>query len=66
MPDRSSKPGRPGRKKRPADLNRLAAPIVADATGEEPEPDSYEGRTRPPSSQAVRVASRADAHGLRS
>lgn len=30
MPDRS-------RKKRPADLNRLAASIVADATSEEPD-----------------------------
>lgn len=38
MPDRSSK------KKRPADLNRLAASIVADATNEEPEPDPYEGK----------------------
>ncbi len=37
MPDRS-------RKKRPADLNRLAASIVADATSEEPEPDPYEGK----------------------
>lgn len=37
MPDRSSK-------KRPADLNRLAASIVADATSEEPEPDPYEGK----------------------
>jgi hypothetical protein len=36
MPDRS-------RKKRPADLNRLAASIVADATAEEPE-DPYEGK----------------------
>jgi hypothetical protein len=39
MPDRS-------RKKRPADLNRLAATIVADATADEPEqePDPYEGK----------------------
>lgn len=37
MPDRSSK-------KRPADLNRLAASIVADATSEEAEPDPYEGK----------------------
>jgi len=37
MPDRS-------RKKRPADLNRLAASIVAGATSEEPEPDPYEGK----------------------
>ena len=39
MPDRS-------RKKRPADLNRLAASIVADATANEPEqePDPYEGK----------------------
>lgn len=37
MPDRS-------RKKRPADLNRLAFSIVADATSEEPEPDPYEGK----------------------
>jgi len=37
MPDRS-------RKKRPADLNKLAASIVADATSEEPEPDPYEGK----------------------
>ncbi len=44
MPDRSSTPGRPSRKKRPADLNRLAASIVADATSEEPEPDPYEGK----------------------
>jgi hypothetical protein len=36
MPDRS-------RKKRPADLNRLAASIVADATSEEPD-DPYEGK----------------------
>ena len=38
MPDRSSK------KKRPADLNRLAASIVADAVSEEPEPDPYDGK----------------------
>ena len=38
MPDRSSK------KKRPANLNRLAASIVADATREEPEADPYEGK----------------------
>lgn len=38
MPERSRK------KKRPADLNRLAASIVADATSEEPEPDPYEGK----------------------
>jgi hypothetical protein len=42
MPDRSSK------KKRPADLNRLAYSIVADATADEPEdgeePDPYEGK----------------------
>jgi hypothetical protein len=38
MPDRSSK------KKRPADLNRLAASIVADATSEEPEQDPHEGK----------------------
>ena len=37
MPDRSSR-------KRPADLNKLAASIVADATSEEPEPDPYEGK----------------------
>jgi hypothetical protein len=37
MPERS-------RKKRLADLNRLAASIVADATSEEPEPDAYEGK----------------------
>lgn len=39
MPDRS-------RKKRPADLNRLAFSIVADATadGDEPAPDPYEGK----------------------
>jgi hypothetical protein len=39
MPDRS-------RKKRPADLNRLAASIVADATSDEPEsePDPDEGK----------------------
>lgn len=37
MPDRS-------RKKRPADLNRLAASIVADATSEEPESDPYGGK----------------------
>ena len=37
MPERSSK------KKRPADLNRLAASIVADATREEPE-DPYDGK----------------------
>lgn len=36
MPDRS-------RKKRPADLNRLAASIVADATDEKPA-DPYEGK----------------------
>jgi hypothetical protein len=36
MPDRSSK-------KRPADLNRLAASIVADATSEE-EDDPYDGK----------------------
>ena len=40
MPERSSK------KKRPADLNRLAASIVADATSEEPEPDPYERKNR--------------------
>jgi hypothetical protein len=44
MPDRSSTPDRPSRKKRPTDLNRLAASIVADATSEEPEPDPYEGK----------------------
>lgn len=38
MPERSS------RNKRPADLNRLAASIVADATSEELEPDEYEGK----------------------
>jgi hypothetical protein len=27
-----------------ADLNRLAASIVADATSDEPEPDPYEGK----------------------
>jgi hypothetical protein len=32
------------RKKRPADLNRLAASIVTDATSEEPEPDEYGGK----------------------
>jgi hypothetical protein len=37
MPDRS-------RKKRPADLNRLAASIVASATSDEPEPDPCEGK----------------------
>ncbi len=37
MPDRS-------RKKRPADLNRLAASIVSDATSGGPEPDPYEGK----------------------
>jgi hypothetical protein len=38
MPDRS-------RKKRPADLNRLAASIVADATAEDDEQnDPYEGK----------------------
>ena len=39
MPDRS-------RKKRPADLNRLAASIVADATADEDEQDTdpYEGK----------------------
>ena len=37
MPDRSSR-------KRPADLNRLAASIVADTVSEEPEPDPYEGK----------------------
>jgi len=39
MPDRS-------RKKRPADLNRLAASIVADATADEAEQeqDPYEGK----------------------
>jgi hypothetical protein len=37
MPDRS-------RKKRPADLNRLAASIVADATSEETPQDPYEGK----------------------
>jgi hypothetical protein len=39
MPDRL-------RKKRPADLMRLAASSVADAISEEPDP--YEGRTLPP------------------
>jgi hypothetical protein len=40
MPDRSSK------KKRPADLNKLAASIVADATADEDEDgeDPYEGK----------------------
>jgi hypothetical protein len=39
MPDRSRK------KKRPADLNRLAASIVADATTEDDEQgDPYEGK----------------------
>jgi hypothetical protein len=37
MPERSSR-------KRAANLNRLAASIVADATSEEPEPDPYEGK----------------------
>jgi hypothetical protein len=37
MPERS-------RKKRPADLNRLAASIVADATSEESEPDPHKGK----------------------
>jgi hypothetical protein len=37
MPERSRK------KKRPADLNRLAASIVADATSDEPD-DPYEGK----------------------
>lgn len=32
------------RKKRPADLNRLAASIVADATSEDPESGPYEGK----------------------
>jgi hypothetical protein len=36
MPERS-------RKKRPADLNRLAASIAADATADEPD-DPYEGK----------------------
>lgn len=36
MPERS-------RKRRPADVNRLAASIVADATSDEPE-DPYEGK----------------------
>lgn len=46
MPDRSSKPDRPARKKRPADLNRLAFSIVADATSDEPEQeqDPYQGK----------------------
>ena len=46
MPDRSSKPDQPRRKKRPADLNRLAFSIVADATADEDEqaPDPYEGK----------------------
>jgi len=43
VPDRSSIPDRPPRKKRPADLNRLAFSIVADATADEPE-DPYEGK----------------------
>jgi hypothetical protein len=37
MPERS-------RKRRPADLNRLAASIVADGTSEEPDPDPYAGK----------------------
>ncbi len=37
MPDRS-------RKKRPADLNRLAASIVHDATDESEPDDPYEGK----------------------
>lgn len=37
MPERSS------RKRRPADLNKLAASIVADATSEEPD-DPYQGK----------------------
>lgn len=37
MPDRSSK-------KRPADLNKLAASIVADAVSEEPDDDPYDGK----------------------
>jgi hypothetical protein len=37
MPDRS-------RKKRPADLNRLAFSIVEEATSDDPEPDPYEGK----------------------
>lgn len=37
MPERSSKT------KRPADLNRLAASIVADVTSEEPD-DPYQGK----------------------
>lgn len=41
--------GRPGKKKRPADLNRLAASIVADATTadedeDEQDADPYEGK----------------------
>jgi hypothetical protein len=46
MPDRSSKPGRSSRKKRPADLNRLAFSIVADATADEDDTDTdpYEGK----------------------
>jgi len=37
MPERS-------RKKRPTDLNRLAASIVAEAPSDEPEPDPYDGK----------------------
>ena len=44
MPDRSSKPDEPRRRKRPTDLNRLAFSIVTDATSDEPEPDPYEGK----------------------
>jgi hypothetical protein len=36
-------PERSGKKNRSADLNRLAASIVADATSDEPE-DPYEGK----------------------
>jgi hypothetical protein len=44
MPDSSSKPDQPSRKKRPADLNRLAFSIVENASSEEPEPDPDEGK----------------------
>jgi hypothetical protein len=37
MPDRS-------RKRKPTDLNKLAAAIVDEATGDEPKPDPDEGK----------------------
>ncbi len=39
MPNQSSK-----KKKRPADVNKLARSIVDDAIGESPEVDPYEGK----------------------